>query len=678
MTENLSEVTTVTDAAIKGMMIEEGLIDDDFSRDICRQRLFMCSQLEHDSYADLYSARVLADRKWDDYTTWEMTDYAAAKQCRSDLMICCHSRSMSEAEVLDVQYRWENKIFTSVSMQYVLIGTAYCANRFHFTPQSEVAIRSPFASMGATDFTYSHLSAIVSGQLTLTGCRGKLDGDRLVRSGTILFGVENLDVRDNKIDMVERCHGRYYVLFPMGWQTKTLSIIRDGKDEKILFEAHPMLTLTAQTLNMICTDSRYEGVMLWDGKVEYRCKKKPSVETSMEDGLTWEVVLDGSVLTKFRPRYGKYAISSPISQIRSCVSLGSFYKWFLKSSSASVPVKLVENSGVKIVLWRIRDGVLQFAYVKEREDKPWDLVGGSINAGETVSDALEREYFEEVHEQLAGERYYFGVNADINFCSHIYVMQSDSESPALSWWAVDVKGPSVPDEVADWLPRHFSFINSRIGSCYYVPWYCSLRSGGLMVPEVPPPLNGMDRLNHFVTRDYISNAFRCIGGLKFPIPFSVLQFRARNAGFVLTAQAMQSVRHPDVVLGTDGVYGTTLTMEDSQGNLFPSFLLGEAVEDANMRRFYFMHVASNIDRYLPLSVKIKRATPDLICAELLTWKEGRYFFPATLSELSGILGCHVDRGTLLVALGQITRPVSLGSASFLLNKPRDRKEHFHD
>lgn len=666
---DLHEVTHVTDLAVMGNIIKHGLIDDEFSRDICRQQIFLCSQQEHDAFESIARARILADKQWDTYTTWEQGNINAAMACRSDLMQNCSKRRVSDLEVQDVQYRWENKLFTSVSEHYVLIGDAYCKNLFGFPVQVEITVKTKLAALGSTDFSYTALSSIVSGASSLSGCRGKLNGDRYVRVANQLMGMEVIDLYDPCVDMVERCLGRYYVIYPSDWVTKSIPVRRNGIQQDLLLESHPFLSLTTRTLEEISVDCRYEGVMLWDGKSELRCKKRPSFETTLEDGLVWEVVVINSVLTKHRPRYGKSPVTSAVNHIRSCVSMSSFMRWFSTSSSYCSPMKVNEASGVKTILWRITSGILEFGFVKEREDKPWDWVGGKLELGESVMDAYIREYQEEMKEPLGDPGYYLGVNADINFCSHIYIKHYQGQSPCLSWYPVTLAGPTFPSEVASWTVRHATYISSRLGACYFIPWYYSLRSGGVYVPSISPPLQGMDKLNQYVTRDYLSSLMRVIGGIQFPVPFSVLQFRARSVGMFITPVALRQCNHPDFVCDDDSMTGTSLVLDGHEGNLFPGFLLGSNVENPKVLRSYYQHVVHHLDRYMPLHDKIRRAVVSDVFPIINTWKPGRYFFSSVIRELSGQLGCVVDKSIVVGALSLMTRRNHLGVASFSIDDP---------
>jgi len=345
MYPDLDEVTHVTDLAIRGWLIRNEWIDDELSRSIGVQQIKLGSWQEHNELEQIAIGAFLAQTSWDitdrstpkDTVSWELSNMAAARACRAELMNMAVQKGAVDAVVLDIQRRWTSRLFSSVSKDHIVIGEFYCQNRFDFPVQDEIYVKTAVSSFGSLDLTHSMLYSVVKGEGSFSHVRGKLNGDRYVRVCTSLVGMNVIDIPEVKIDMVERCQGRYYVLYPLDWQTQTLECEVEGVKTSILFESHPLMALTAPNCATILSDQRYEGLMIWDGKKEMRVKKRPSCEMQMEDGNVWEVFSMGGVITRLRPRPGKLPSTSPATFIRSCVSSFHFCEWLTTSSSSVAP-----------------------------------------------------------------------------------------------------------------------------------------------------------------------------------------------------------------------------------------------------------------------------------------------------------------------------------------------------
>jgi len=518
--------------------------------------------------------------------------------------------------------------------------------------------------------THGLLADVISGKKEFQFCRGKLNGDVFTRTGNELRGCDVLIMSGAaQPDMVERCDGRYYVLYPLNWMTRQISCQVKGSRELIKFESHPLFPCDRKVVESILVDSRYEGLMLWDGKVEYRCKRIPTVETVLDD-CAWEVGLVGGSLCKIRPRPGKYSSSSPLSYLRSCVTLTQFVEWMFSSSSLAHRPLVSEVRGSKIVFFRWIDGLLHFGYTRERSEKGWDFVGGKAEGNETAEETLCREVGEEVDLLLKPDDYcYLGPNTNEGYCSHVFIGRWKwADDLRMKWCLVTQDGATLPEDVPKWLPRHLTFLASRLGRPYNVPWFWTMKRLDEDSPNTIPGGSSFDFLDRFTSIDYVESVIMKLGNLTFPLNEEILIFRAREKGYHMSPGVLRGVRSPRLVCGDNKmIYGYHSTSDCFLNNLLMDFLAGIPLIDVEAKRSIYVHIARYIDHFHPKELTKTMTIAESVLIDMIKkLPDGRYFFPSAIARFAGESTRIVTKSMILKALPLSGVRYSIGQASFVI------------
>jgi len=160
---------------------------------------------------------------------------------------------------------------------------------------------------------------------------------------------------------------------------------------------------------------KYDGIMLQVGIEELRAKWIPTGEADI-NGDTWELsVLPQPVLC--RPRQGKKfsPMSTLVSQLRARFR-GQFVVEFLRLGAVPEPVVQpmiqqtdVTHAGAKAMVLSFHPEArrLVAVFIREREPnvKPLDMLGGSVELGESPIEAMIREMYEETKWQTTADMY---------------------------------------------------------------------------------------------------------------------------------------------------------------------------------------------------------------------------------------------------------------------------------
>lgn len=213
---------------------------------------------------------------------------------------------------------------------------------------------------------------------------------------------------------------------------------------------------------VILNTHRFDGVMVKTKDKEYRVKIDPSAEQSNFTGI-WEVTLgDKGALIPLRPRPGKSGAANVMLRLYSEIRLAHLIPWLKKASFVPVKTTFMARQGSKVV-FRNKGHVVGINDGK----KPWDLIGGQLEYGETPVEALLREIREETGLLLSSSQVsYIGQTKD--FVSHVdfsevwttYLFEADLPPLLLQCRGVEertMSGLLAERNVQPWVPRLIKF-----------------------------------------------------------------------------------------------------------------------------------------------------------------------------------------------------------------------------
>jgi len=201
--------------------------------------------------------------------------------------------------------------------------------------------------------------------------------------------------------VVERYAGQFFVISPSSWKTKTIRLKDGDVFIDALFKAHPFMSIEDVPKHHF-TSSKFEGIMLLSKDREYRAKWRATAEI-LVGGVVWEVTKDPDnqsfPFKLLRPRPGKIPTTEggALTMMNACLP-GKAIIPVLKTVNLVRPmsVKPMQVGSKCFFLNHLGTGF----YVIKDGAKPLDLVGGSLEDGETPLEAIVREVFEELRVRL--------------------------------------------------------------------------------------------------------------------------------------------------------------------------------------------------------------------------------------------------------------------------------------
>jgi 8-oxo-dGTP pyrophosphatase MutT (NUDIX family) len=398
---------------------------------------------------------------------------------RQDFLGSCLRSFVSPEFLADAKKRWEKGWFSSVTDKFLVLGDISVSRRGGSLPlldESDPPL--PAAVFGRDDVTYSVWKDLDYGR-NITGCRMKINGDRFVHDPKQrkLFGFKTFDVPEGFVpSLCEYYAGVFYVLWPVMTSPFTISLKSGGLSHEFTFTPHSFVAPLAFLNKFPSPSHMYDGIILWDGKKEYRSKWNPTVEVLIE-GTPWEVTCDASSLRPIRPRPGKKTIpvSNAFSRINSCLRalhLRPFLSCPVLDPSLVVDEIPNQQMGAKVMfVTRNRQAV----FIREH-GKRLDCLGGTCHYGEDHLDTICREVKEEVNISVdPSEFVYLGPSRaegdSVVWISHVYLaLAPDSilahpnvESFFVSYWKEwKNSGQGRPRQV--WLSRHLEFLERKFTS----------------------------------------------------------------------------------------------------------------------------------------------------------------------------------------------------------------------
>jgi ADP-ribose pyrophosphatase YjhB (NUDIX family) len=468
--------------------------------------LLLFRELEEESKRSIilssYAVGKIATTWIEDVAPWEQPyPHLLVRQQREELMSCCYQKAVSSDLVLDVRRRWEQQQFSSVSLEYYVIGDVYTKNRISDSRlKKEVNSILPVARFGSKNLTHDMWGKVTVE--SIQGIRPKINGERFVHDerNHLLVGFKVLKVPEKFIPkMVEYYAGEYYVIHPIIPQELAYLVEEGMETKRILFHPHPIMTLSDYVAQRERFENhKYDGFMLWFPDGEIKVKWKPSLEAEV-DKHVWEISLVGDALHMERPRFGKdfhqYSATTwsasvkaalrsmiPAFHVLQCIVKGPPQVKFVN------PILLtgkVHNLGAKC-FFLTEDQ--QLLFIRE-PDKRLDLIGGMVEAGETPLQAIIRETEEETSCLMMPEQfYYIGATEEevknVLWTSHIYVALAprkmktaqyvESYQFPCSFSYFNNSSIGKPWQV--WLYRHISFFSDycynlhELNSLLFVLW----------------------------------------------------------------------------------------------------------------------------------------------------------------------------------------------------------------
>jgi len=374
---------------------------DSLELSVTEELLQMSDDIYRETVRQTAQRKVMEQDRWIAEKSWdkEMPE-GDRRAVRKELLTRCIEQKLDAEFVSDMKKRYDQKWFSSVSEQHLVIGSVYAQRREKIlTVQKELDLVSEYADVGrvaVSVLTWQHGSLLEGASF-----RMKVDGDRFVRQErggqSFLSGFVEVEIpREFPVEVAEYYAGKFIVVYPYIEESRIVKVRISGNDEMVMFMSHPFTTATGILAKSDLYSSRYDGLMILarDGR-EYRTKWLPSMEI-MEHGEVWEMCL-APTKKLIRPRFGKtaYAQASVEGVIKSQVSTSMVIERLPRvkeQSSYKIPIVKLVNRSSKILFFS-EDKL----YFIREPTKRLDLIGGRQELGETPLMAAIREVAEETH-----------------------------------------------------------------------------------------------------------------------------------------------------------------------------------------------------------------------------------------------------------------------------------------
>jgi len=440
--------------------------------------------------------------------------------------------------------RYEQQRFSAVTHENIVIGTFYCNNLTGNLTKDEYIGKEK-----VRDLTYGMLQDECI-RSPFFAFRGKINGEVFDSvTPTVLQGFERLEfTAPHGIRVAEYYAGKLYIVSPSNWVTRTLAL-KKGTIECV---SHPFFPISAGGFKILT--SRYEGIMLWNGHEEIRCKDIPTCE-SFFGSMVWEVDRLG---TKMRPRPGKLPTS--LGTVHACVPAVHAKKWLLQQSVPQVH----RTKGSKAIVWRSNGDVLEYLLVKERLDKEFDLPGGHSLAHETSMECMIREGMEELG--VPHDYEFVTLSCDSTYGTAVFCAPFKGSGQAVVKWVDFTEVPTSPP----WISRILKHIAQRLGDVRNVPLQYKIKTRALFAARCfgHPAI-----FCRSVDDSYVDRILSQIGVFYCPAPYGTLISRAHTAGFFLHEAMFDSYRGSSC-FGEGYLYGCYPVRDEIRGNRVEQYIGG--------------------------------------------------------------------------------------------------------